>query len=222
MDKPAGENEARQDAWTAEARGAHVPVRRRWLMVAAGALAAGGALAACSSTTTTTTATVAAKATPAPPVTVHEAMTIVTGGMMNHSGWPQFIPADVTVPLGATVDMTIYSYDDGTAPLPASTAVYAKASGVSDLVEGSQTVTSMSPSAVAHTWTVPQLGINVPIGVAPTTSGPRTPLVVTFSFKATKAGTFTWKCFAPCGNGSDGMAGAMATNGYMVGTLTVA
>ncbi|MDA8115989.1 MAG: hypothetical protein M0000_01150 [Actinomycetota bacterium] len=193
---------------------------QRWAVIAAGALAAGGALAACGSASASSTSTTAAPK--AAPVVVHEAMTILTGGMIADPGWPAFVPGSVTVPAGATVDMTIYSYDDGTAPLPSSLANYAKASGVTNLTENGTPVTSMDPSAVAHTFTIPALGINVPIGVMPTATGVKKPLVVQFTFKATKSGSYEWQCMAPCGSGSDGMEGAMATDNFMKGTFTVA
>jgi len=193
---------------------------RSWLIAATGVLAAAGALTACSSGTGSASNTTAAP----PPVTVHVSTVVMTGGMIKHSGWPMYQPSDITVPKGATVDMTIYSYDDGTAALPSNMAIYTKATGVTGLTEGGQPVTTVAATDVAHTFTVPQLGINVPFGVAPSpsASGEKQPLVVTFSFKATKAGTFTWKCMAPCGSGSDGMSGPMATMGYMEGSLTVA
>ena len=209
----------RGDAMSAQAGRSRAGRGRRWLLVAAGALAAGGALTACSSNSSASNTTTAP-----PPVTVHVATVVMTGGMIKHSGWPIYQPSDFTVPKGATVDMTIYNYDDGTAALPSSMAIYSKATGVTNLTEGGQPVTTVAASDVAHTFTVPQLGINVPFGVAPApaANGEKQPLVVTFSFKATKAGTFTWKCMAPCGSGSDGMSGPMATMGYMEGNLTVA
>jgi hypothetical protein len=45
--------------------------------------------------------------------------------------------------------------------------------------------------------------------------------VLTFSFTATKAGTYRWKCILPCdGGGPDSWA--MIHDGYMAGTITVA
>jgi plastocyanin len=216
------ETTTRGDAGAVQAGLRRLGRGRRWAALGAGALAAAGLLSACSGTSSAgsgATKTTAASA----PVTVHLATVILTGGMTSNPGWPIYQPADFTVPKGATVDMTIYNYDDGTAPLPSSTAMYAKATGVSDLTEGGQPVTSVTAAQVSHTWTVPQLGINVPIGAAPSaTSGAKQPLVVSFTFTASKAGTFTWKCMAPCGSGSDGMSGAMATMGAMEGQLTVA
>ena|SRR5436305_7229943 len=34
-------------------------------------------------------------------------------------------------------------------------------------------------------------------------------------------GTYTFRCFDPCGTGPMGMMGPMMTQGYMIGTLTV-
>jgi hypothetical protein len=193
---------------------------RSWLIAATGVLAAAGALTACSSGTGSASNTTTAR----PPVTVHVSTVVMTGGMIKHSGWPVYQPSDITVPKGATVDMTIYSYDDGTAALPSNMAIYTKAAGVTNLTESGQPVTTVAAAAMSHTWTVPQLGINVPFGVAPSpsASGEKQPLVVTFTFKATKAGTFTWKCMAPCGSGAAGTGGAMAPMVAMEGSLTVA
>jgi len=45
---------------------------------------------------------------------------------------------------------------------------------------------------------------------------------VTRTFEVSKAGTYTWNCFAPCGTGANGMAGPMVTPGWMTGSFTVA
>jgi heme/copper-type cytochrome/quinol oxidase subunit 2 len=149
-------------------------------------------------------------------------MTILTGGMIKQKGWPKFSPSDITVPKGATVVLTITSYDDGTAPLP-SGMTYNNVTGGTETVNG-QAVTTVANANLAHTFTVPSLGLNAPIPAAPTAAagGPRQTTTVVFTFKATKSGTFTWQCMAPCGSGANGMGGAMVTNGYMKGTLTVA
>ena len=58
---------------------------------------------------------------------------------------------------------------------------------------------------------VHQLGINIPI--APTSR-------TTFTFHTTgKAGMYEWQCFDPCGSDPGGWGGAMATAGYMKGTV---
>jgi hypothetical protein len=46
---------------------------------------------------------------------------------------------------------------------------------------------------------------------------------VTFTIHTGAAGTFTWRCYDPCGAGSNGWDTAMAAMcGSMEGTLTVA
>ena len=77
---------------------------------------------------------------------------------------------------------------------------------------------SLDPTKVAHTFTVPQLGLNVPLpGDLP--SGQKIS-TVTFTFITGKAGTYMWQCMDPCGSGS-GWEGPMATMGYMMGTMTI-
>jgi heme/copper-type cytochrome/quinol oxidase subunit 2 len=67
---------------------------------------------------------------------------------------------------------------------------------------------------VWHTFTIPALGINVPIAAHAR---------VIFTIHTGAAGTFTWRCFDPCGAGSNGWGTAMAAmRGFMEGTLTVA
>ncbi len=141
---------------------------------------------------------------------------IQTGATDGRPGWPRFVPADVTVRAGVPVTLTIVNHDDGTAPLPASLAIYDAVQGGTETVNGTS-VTSVPNANVAHTWTVPALGLNVVVPAAPT-GGTDT---VTFTFTPRKTGTFSWQCYAPCGTGSSGMGGPMTTDGWMRGTLTV-
>jgi hypothetical protein len=84
-------------------------------------------------------------------------------------------------------------------------------------VDGQQ-YRALDVAKVAHTFTIPQLGLNVPIpGDA---SNDANYLTVTFSFRTGGAGTYTFQCFAPCGTGN-GFDGPMASMAYMKGTLTV-
>jgi heme/copper-type cytochrome/quinol oxidase subunit 2 len=59
---------------------------------------------------------------------------------------------------------------------------------------------------------VADLGLNVPICAMCQTS---------FTFFSGAPGTFTWRCMDPCGTGPSGWDGAMATDGYMSGHITV-
>ncbi len=212
---------------------------QRYKKIVAGLALAGSllALAACGSAAETASAanpTSAANATSAGGgqtaqatggQTVQQGLKIVTGKMLNKPGWPQYQLASggstaawTIAKAGDTVVLTITSYDDGTAPLPAGSP-YAKVSGTvngTETVDG-QVVSSIPVGQVAHTFTIPSLGVNLVIPAAP--SGKT--VTVQASIKFTKAGTYDWHCMSPCGTGSSGFGGPMVTAGYMEGTLTV-
>jgi len=155
-------------------------------------------------------------------------LTIVTGDMIGHTEFPAYIPSDFTLPANSTVVVTITNFDDAT-PLPKDAEVYATVSGT---VGGTmttaaikapypnrptgpeQTLSGLDPAAVAHTFTIPALGINVPIPAMSRT---------TFTIHTGAPGTYTWRCMDPCGAGATGWGTAMsARSGFMEGTLTVA
>lgn len=124
------------------------------------------------------------------------------------TGWPQYSPANFTVPAGEVVFM-IVDYDS-----PANwTSCTCNASGT---VGGTETINGtttsiVSSSNVAHTFTIPSLHVNV---LSPGMA------TVTFTVDLTQPGTFSWYCETPCGtNGYTG--GPMSTPGYMTGTMTV-
>ncbi len=155
-------------------------------------------------------------------------LTIVTGDMIGKTEFPAYVPSDFTLPAHSTVTVTITNFDDAT-PLPKGSEVYANAAGVAGGAftvtpidprdpNGSagptQTLTSLNPAKVSHTFTVPGLGINVPIAAHAR---------VSFTITTGDAGTFSWRCMDPCGAGPSGWGTAMAAkSGYMEGTLTVA
>ena len=189
--------------------------RRHALGLAAGTLVGGVLLSACSSTSAASSQS---------PTNLD--LTIVTSALTTKKDWPAIIPSNLTVPAHGIVNVRIFNFDDGTAPLTDQLANYAKVSGVTGNQATTQpltvdnpnatgtgkTFTAMAPADVAHTFTILKLNLNVPM---PVTS------VVSFSFQAPDAGTYTWQCMAPCGTGTNNMGGAMAANGYMMGTLKV-
>jgi hypothetical protein len=78
------------------------------------------------------------------------------------------------------------------------------------------------PANAAHTFSIPDLGVFVPLeglsAAAPANSFNQ----ITFSFRVGKAGTYHWQCFVPCGSGTIyGNGGPMQTLGYMGGFLVV-
>ena len=94
---------------------------------------------------------------------------------------------------------------------------------------GSSTPTPATASA--HTFSIPSLGINVPLygnngnanlcGAAPcTTNSPHN--IIRFSFTTPGPGNYRWQCFVPCGLGFlYGNGGPMSTLGYMGGFMKV-
>lgn len=189
------------------------------LAVAASALAATVVYAAGGPLTVRPAVAKSAVATAGVPATTHLYLSIESGRMLGKPGWPQYVPADFTVPANAKVIVTIHNFDAGPATIPAP---YLKVQGTSSGSEQvlaakpgakPQTVTQVASDGAAHTFTVPQLNLNVPIPPAST---------VTFSFRTGAAGTYAWQCFAPCGTGPAGWSGAMADSGYMRGAMTVA
>jgi hypothetical protein len=202
----------------------HAQYRLRGLAgpLAAGALAVGalGALAAAPAG-----ASSPARAPKVTATTVDESLVVLPGAMTGHPGWPEFVGSKtIQLPADATVVLTIYSYDTGPSPL-AKGLPYDKVSGTvggTETVNGS-TVSSVANADLAHTFTVPGLGLNIAIPAAKAVKKgePLTPTVVTATFTLHKAGTYTWQCYAPCGSGANGEGGPMMTPGYMTGKVVV-
>jgi hypothetical protein len=148
----------------------------------------------------------------------HLALTVVVKG----PGAPKFTAngrstAHLDLPANTVVSVVLKSYDDGAAPPPAT---YAKVTGTVGGVMrlGGKAVRSVSVKTIAHTFTVPGIGLNVPI---PAVRGKANVVTATFSFKTGKAGTYAWQCYAPCGTGGSGWGGPMVTPGEMMGSVVV-
>lgn len=133
--------------------------------------------------------------------------------------------ASLTLPVRKRIILTIISYDDDNAPLEKR---YTKVTGTVDntitIIDGavasgsdttrkwSEKVSSVPADKIIHTFTIPELNINIPI-VAGTTE------IANLYLEAT--GTYTWSCETACGSGSSGWGGAMASSGWMKGTVNV-
>ena len=134
--------------------------------------------------------------------------------------WPGYSNTHLVIPANSLVTVTIHNYDLGDTSLP-NGSPFGKVQGtVGNIALAEGNIYSALPiSKVAHTFSIPQLGINVPIpGDAPKGANYSS---VTFTFHIDKAGTYVFRCFDPCGTGASGWMGPMLTKGYMVGTLTV-
>jgi hypothetical protein len=95
------------------------------------------------------------------------------------------------------------------------------------------TLSVLPPSEPAHTFTVPDLDLSVPlVGISNATSNvcavAPCPMhfahtTISFSFRTPGAGTYRWQCFVPCAFAFlYGFGGPMQTIGYMDGLLEVA
>jgi heme/copper-type cytochrome/quinol oxidase subunit 2 len=134
--------------------------------------------------------------------------------------WPGYAPNHLVVPANSIVTITLRDYDLGDTPLPNNSPFTTVQGTVGSraTVDG-KVYSSLAPDKVAHTFTISQLHINVPLpGDAPKGATYDT---ITFTFHTGKAGTYTFQCLDPCGTGSTGWMGPMVTKGYMMGTLTV-
>lgn len=134
---------------------------------------------------------------------------------------PAYTPTtDLVLPAHTLVTITITNLDIGDTPLPPHSPFRKVTGTVGNIasVDG-MSYSALDVSKVAHTFTIPGLGVNVPIpGDVP--QNQRT-ITVTFSFLTGNAGTYMWRCMDPCGSGSQGWSGPMALPGYMQGTLTL-
>lgn len=137
------------------------------------------------------------------------------------------------VPEKTRVNVTIYNYDSGS-PLRNQQIgmVQGTAGGVATLNgKPFNIINSNAGNGVGHTFSIPTLGINVPLygnngnanlcGAAPcTTSSPHQ--IIRFSFTSPSPGNYPWQCFVPCGLGFlYGNGGPMQTVGWMDGFMQV-
>lgn len=134
--------------------------------------------------------------------------------------WPGYSNTHLVVPANSVVTVTIHNYDLGDTSLPAGSPFGRVQGTVGNVATANgKAYSALALNKVAHTFTILQLGLNVPIpGDAPRGANFAT---VTFTFQSGKPGTYTFRCFDPCGSGASGWMGPMLTKGYMVGTLTV-
>ena len=133
--------------------------------------------------------------------------------------------ANLSLPVHTLIQLTIISYDTPTA---GSTDDEGKVTGTVGgtvyLINGTtamgmnvpaswgQNVTSVPGNMLAHTFTIQQLGINIPV------VGGDTEIAYLY---LNQTGTYQWICLTPCGFGPTGMGGAMSTPGWMEGQVTV-
>jgi hypothetical protein len=146
------------------------------------------------------------------------------GGEWNHT-------TTIDLPAHSLVHVTVYQFD-GNSGLrnPFLSQVQGTVGGVMKV--NGKTMKAISPDTASHTFTVPQMGISVPLqGVADDAKHqcPEMPCslkqahqTITFTIRTGKPGRYRWQCFVPCAAGFiDGFAGPMQTIGYMDGFFHV-
>jgi hypothetical protein len=141
------------------------------------------------------------------------------------------------VPAGATVNVTVLGYDGCT---PLRNPFWGKVTGTiggTENIDGKtvKALDSWRTCSVGHTFSIPGIGLNVPMGSpttvaennalctdSPCTSGPKA--TMKFSFHApTTPGSYFWQCRVPCGGGFvTGFGGPMQAIGFMTGQMEVA
>jgi hypothetical protein len=141
------------------------------------------------------------------------------------------------VPAGARVNVTVLGYDGCT---PLRNPFWGRVTGTignTEQVDGKpvSVLDSWKDCSVGHTFSIPAIGLNVPMGSpttvaennnlctqSPCTSGPHVTMQFSF-FAPTTPGSYFWQCRVPCGGGFvTGFGGPMQTIGFMTGEMEVA
>jgi hypothetical protein len=139
---------------------------------------------------------------------------------------------DLTVPANSLIRVTIYQFDSATGLRNPFFARVQGTTGATMRLDG-KTLEVANPTAPAHTFAIPQLGVYVPLpgvaanaknqcGAAPCSLN-QAHHTITFTFRTKGRGRFRWQCFVPCGAGFlNGNGGPMQAFNYMAGWLVVA
>jgi hypothetical protein len=151
----------------------------------------------------------------------------------DHPNWVGYFPTTFfKVPPNATVRVTIDQQDSASGSrneylgLVRGTIGNAMTVYTSDPAAGGagsgKTLQALDPTTLAHSFSVPDLGVSVPLLGTDPTNPKNTDNFVVFSFKVPASGIFHWQCFVPCGAGTlYGNGGPMQTLGYMDGQIEV-
>ena len=135
------------------------------------------------------------------------------------------------VPAHTLVRVTIYQFDTATGLRNPFLAQVRGTVGGTATVNG-KAFSVLNPDDASHTFTVPDLGISVPLpGVADDAKNQcsvapcdlsEAHTTITFTFMSPGKGTYRWQCFVPCAAGFIfGNGGPMQTIGWMSGEIEV-
>ena len=173
-------------------------------------------------------------------------VTLQTVGAYGHAPHPTWVSYETKSPQGpwvhttlwqvpahTRINVTIYNYDSGSPLRNQQIGLVAGTIGDTVSLNGKTIllVNSNAGNGVGHTFSIPTLGINVPLygnngnanlcAAAPcSTKSPNN--VIKFSFMSPGPGQYPWQCFVPCALGYFyGNGGPMQTLGYMDGFMKV-
>jgi hypothetical protein len=135
------------------------------------------------------------------------------------------------LPANTLVHVTIYNFDSASA---LRNNWFGQATGTVGgvMTLGGKTMRGIDPDNASHVFSIPQIGLAVPIqGVPDNAKNPcgNAPCslsydhtVTTFTFRTPGKGLYRWQCFVPCAAGYiAGFGGPMQTVGYMDGFIKV-
>jgi len=219
-------------------------VPRLWRLVVTLVLLAAGAggVAFAGSNLSSQPVSVAYTAKPGQSVNV-TMQTVGSYGHGIHATWVSYMTRSPTgqwlhtttwqVPAHTKVNVTIYQYDSGTPLRNQQVGMVQGTIGDVATLNGKvfTVINSNAGNGVGHTFSMPSLGINVPLygnnpnanlcPAAPcTTAWPHN--IIKFSFMSPGPGTYPWQCFVPCALGFlYGNGGPMQTVGWMDGFMDV-
>lgn len=148
-----------------------------------------------------------------------------------HPDWVQYQTSDfnahqagtrLSAPKSTWVTVTIHQYDSA-GPLRNELFNLVQGTKGSTATWNGKPYNHLGTDQVGHTFTIPELNVNVPLpGVPATATGDNPYETVRFTFyTGDKAATYHWQCFDPCGWGTYQNGGPMQTYGYMDGSLIV-
>jgi hypothetical protein len=146
-------------------------------------------------------------------------------GHGEHPNWVGYLPTTyLKVPAGSVVHMTI-DQQDGSSGLRNPYFSLVRGTINNQMTVNGKVMQALDPNnpGPGHTFTIPDLGVSIPLeGVAADAAAGATN-VVQFDFVVPdKPGLFRWQCFVPCAAGTlYGNGGPMQTLGYMTGELQV-
>jgi hypothetical protein len=154
--------------------------------------------------------------------------TVAAAGSGPHPNWVAYLNDNgdpstyINAPANSVIHMTINQQDT---PTGLRNEYFGLVRGTIDgsMKVNGKTMQAIDPTTAAHTFTIPDLGVSVPLlGVAADQKGNPPQNVVEFDFRVPGPGLYRWQCFVPCGAGTlYGNGGPMQTLGYMAGELVV-